>query len=107
LGTMALVSGVRPLVVTVMGGDVLPAQHPGGLSSLERRATRRVLETADLVLVKSDALARAVRARAPVRGRVETVRWGIDPAVFRPDPAGAAALRARLGLDAGDRVILS
>jgi glycosyltransferase involved in cell wall biosynthesis len=27
--------------------------------------------------------------------------------MFRPDPAGAAALRARLGLTAGDRVVLS
>jgi glycosyltransferase involved in cell wall biosynthesis len=107
LGTMALLSGVRPLVVTVMGGDVLPEQHPGGLSALERRATRRILETADLVLVKSDALRKAVEAMARVRGRVETVRWGVDPDVFHRDAAAAATLRGRLGLAATDRVILS
>jgi glycosyltransferase involved in cell wall biosynthesis len=107
LGTMALLSGVRPLVVTVMGGDVLPEQHRGGLSSLERRATRRILETADLLLVKSDGLRKAVQAMARVRGRIETVRWGVDPEVFRRDEAAAGALRARLGLTSADRVILS
>jgi glycosyltransferase involved in cell wall biosynthesis len=107
LGTMALLSGVRPLVVTVMGGDVLPEQHLGGLSRLERRATRRLLETADLVLVKSDALRPPLRATAQVRGRVETTRWGVDPSVFFRDDAAAVALRTRLGLSAADRVVLS
>jgi len=107
LGTMALLSGVRPLVVTVMGGDVLPDQHLGGLSRLERRATRRLLETADLVLVKSDALRPPLRATAQVRGRVETTRWGVDPSVFFRDDAAAVALKTRLGLSAADRVVLS
>jgi len=107
LGTMALVSGIRPLVVTVMGGDVLPEQHPGGLSTLERRNTRRILETADLVLVKSDRLRPAIEAMARVHGRIETVRWGIDPGVFHRDEGAAAALRARLGLVTDDRVVVS
>lgn len=107
LGTLTLLSGIRPLVVTVMGGDVLPEQHPGGLSRLQRRTTRRILQEADLVLVKADALRPVVTGLGAAPEKVETLRWGVDPAVFKPDPAAAAEQRARLGLAAADRVILS
>jgi glycosyltransferase involved in cell wall biosynthesis len=107
LGTMAALSGIRPLVVTVMGGDVLPEQHARGLSALERRATRRILEQADLLLVKSEALRPALDAWGGFSAKAEVVRWGVDPARFHRDPAGAAALRARLGLSPHDRVIVS
>jgi glycosyltransferase involved in cell wall biosynthesis len=108
LGTLATLSSVRPLVVTVMGGDVLPEQHRGGLSALERRATRRILEQASLVLVKSDALRPAVARAAPAAtARVETVRWGVDPAVFHRDATAAAAWRERLRVHAADRLVLS
>jgi glycosyltransferase involved in cell wall biosynthesis len=106
LGTMATLTDCHPFVVTVMGGDVLPEQHPGGMSWLERRATRRVLQVADLILVKSDALRAAVAAFGP-ESPVETVRWGIDPAVFHRDADAAAALRRRLELDPGDRIVVS
>jgi glycosyltransferase involved in cell wall biosynthesis len=107
LGTMATLADVRPLVVTVMGGDVLPEQHPGGMSWLERRATRRILQAADLVLVKSEALRQAMAAFGPLDARIETVRWGVDRTIFRHDPVASAALRQRLGLAPGDRVLLS
>jgi glycosyltransferase involved in cell wall biosynthesis len=107
LGTMATLSPIRPLVVTVMGGDVLPEQHPGGLSALERRATRRILEQASMILVKSEGLRQALAGFGDFGGKARTVRWGIDPAVFRRDDAGAAALRRRLRLAATDRVVLS
>ena len=107
LGTMATLSRVRPLVVTVMGGDVLPDQHPGGLPTLERRATRRILEQASLIFVKSEALRRALEGFGDFAARARTVRWGVDPGVFRRDEAGAAALRLRLGLAPTDRVVLS
>jgi glycosyltransferase involved in cell wall biosynthesis len=106
LGTMACLAGVRPLVATVMGGDVLPEQHPGGrMHPLERRATARLLQQADAILVKSDALRPAVAAFGDHAARVETVRWGVDPARFRRDPEAAARLRAQLGLQADERVI--
>jgi len=107
LSTMALVSGVHPLVVTVMGGDVQPEQHLGGLARLERRATRRLLEEADLILAKSEALRPEILAFGPFESKVETVRWGVDPERFRPRPDEAAVLRAGLGLADDDRVILS
>ena len=107
LGTMALVSGIHPLVVTVMGGDVQPEQHLGGLPRLEHRNTRRLLEEADLIRAKSDALRPEIAAFGPFEAKTETVRWGVDPLLFQPRPAEAAALRTRLGLAADDRVILS
>jgi glycosyltransferase involved in cell wall biosynthesis len=105
LGTMATLSRVRPLVVTVMGGDVLPEQHPHGLSTLERRATRRILEQAAIILVKSDALRRALAGFGDFGARARTVRWGVDPEVFRRDEAAAARLRTALGLAPTDRVV--
>jgi glycosyltransferase involved in cell wall biosynthesis len=107
LGTLANLTGVRPFVVTVMGGDVLPEQHPGGLSPLEAWATRRIFARADLVLAKSDALRGPIRDFGRYAGRVEVVRWGVDPGRFRRDEPAAAALRARLGLRPTDRVVLS
>jgi glycosyltransferase involved in cell wall biosynthesis len=107
LGTLALLSGVHPLVVTVMGGDVLPEQHLGGLSPWELRTTRRVLREADVILAKSDALRPAIRALGGAEDKIEVVRWGVDSAVFRRDEARGARLRVDLGLAAGDRVILS
>jgi glycosyltransferase involved in cell wall biosynthesis len=107
LGTMATLSGVHPLVVTVMGGDVQPEQHAGGLPRLERRATRRLLQEADLILAKSDALRPEIARVGPFEAKTETVRWGVDPELFRARPDEASALRARLGLRADDRVILS
>jgi glycosyltransferase involved in cell wall biosynthesis len=107
LGTMATLAAVRPLVVTVMGGDVLPEQHPGGLGPLERRATRRILEQAEVVLVKADALRPAVAALGVPEANVHTVRWGVDLDVFRRDAAASSALRDRLGLQDGDQPIAS
>jgi glycosyltransferase involved in cell wall biosynthesis len=107
LGTMATLAGIHPLVVTVMGGDVLPQQHPRGLPLLERRATRRILEEADLILVKSDALRDAVAVLGEFAAPVQTVRWGVDAARFRRDPDGAGRARLRLRLAPADRVILS
>lgn len=107
LGTMASLSGIRPLVVTVMGGDVQPEQHAGGLSWLERRATRRILAEADLILVKSDGLRAEMAAFGDYPGKVETIRWGVDPAVFHRQPVAARALRDRLALPPEARIILS
>jgi glycosyltransferase involved in cell wall biosynthesis len=107
LATMATLAGVRPLVVSVMGGDVLPEQHEGGLSALERRATRRVLDEADLILVKSHALLSVLPAFGDAAAKAEVVRWGVDPERFRRDLEAGRAMRERLGVGPEDRVVLS
>lgn len=107
LGTLAALAGVRPLVVTVMGGDVLPEQHLGGHGTLERRATRRILEQADAILAKADRLHSAIVACGGAPDKIETVRWGVDPDRFLPTPRGAESLRRRLSLPAESRLLLS
>ncbi len=107
LGSLALLTRIRPLVVNVVGGDVLPDQHPGGFSRMAKRATRRILERADALLVKSEGLLPAVAELAEVSGKAHVVRWGIDPRDFFPDPAGAAAWRQRLQLPDEALVVLS
>jgi glycosyltransferase involved in cell wall biosynthesis len=107
LGTLASLSRVRPLVVTVMGGDVQPEQHAGGRPALEGRATRRLLAEADLILAKSDALRREIAAHGAIDEKVHTVRWGIDPESVRRRPDEARALRSELRLRSDDQVVLS
>ena len=107
LGTMATLSGVRPMVVTVMGGDVQPEQHLGGYPWLERRATLRLLRQADLLLSKSEALRAEIARYGDFADRTEVVRWGIDVRRFERDPRAGLELRERLGLPGGARVVLS
>ena len=107
LGTMATLSGVRPMVVTVMGGDVQPEQHLGGYPRLERRATLRLLRQADLLLSKSEALRAEIARYGDFADRTEVVRWGIDVRRFERDPRAGLELRERLGLPGGARVVLS
>jgi glycosyltransferase involved in cell wall biosynthesis len=108
LGALALLAGWRPLVLTVMGGDVLPEQHPGGrMSYWARRTTRRLLARADAILAKADALHGPIAALGGDPRRVHTVRWGVDPGRFRECRAAADRLRGRLGLRPDDKVLLS
>jgi len=106
LGSLALASGIKPLVVTVMGGDVQPEQHMGQLGLLDRRATRRLLGESALILAKSQLLADKVALLGDYAGKTEVVRWGIDLERFRHDEARGQALRERLKLGPGP-VLLS
>jgi glycosyltransferase involved in cell wall biosynthesis len=66
-----------------------------------------VLEEADLILLRSEALRPALAHFGALRARVETVRWGVDPARFQRHTADGEAMRRRLELSARDRVLLS
>jgi glycosyltransferase involved in cell wall biosynthesis len=101
LGSLALASGIKPLVVTVMGGDVQPEQHMGQLRALDHRTTRRLLEEADLILAKSTALGREIAGYGDYAEKTETVRWGIDTSRFARDEARGLAMRRKLGLPEG------
>ncbi len=107
LGTLAHLTTIHPFVVSVIGGDVLPEQHEGGLPEAERRATDLILEDADLILAKSDRLRSRVNDLGPYAEKTEVVRWGIDSTFFRRDEAGRERVRARFGRKASDRIILS
>jgi glycosyltransferase involved in cell wall biosynthesis len=95
----------RPLVITVMGGDVL-FDEQGNQGRLARALTRHALRQADLVLVKSNALGDVVAGFGVPRERIMRVIWGIDLERFVPDPADAARLRTEWGAD-GRSVLLA
>jgi glycosyltransferase involved in cell wall biosynthesis len=92
----------RPLVVSVMGGDVLFDER--GRTAAERRLTTRLLQNADLITAKAGHLADVARHLAP-GVRCETVIWGVDTQQFRP--LDGSALRHRLGFAPSDLLILS
>jgi glycosyltransferase involved in cell wall biosynthesis len=96
--------GVRPLVVSIMGGDVLfkeqGAPTPRGIA-----LTKQLLAAADRITAKSDFLIGVLDELGGYRSKAIRVIWGVDPEQFRP--LDAAALRGEYGIPAKARVILS
>lgn len=104
LGSLALASGIKPLVVTVMGGDVQPEQLMGRAGALDHRTTRRLLQEADLLLAKSRALTDEIRRYGDYAGKTQVVHWGVDVARFEAKPDAGPAIRKKMGL--GDAPLL-
>jgi L-malate glycosyltransferase len=98
-GWMASREGLRPLVCSAWGSDVLVLRGEG------RRRSKKALDGADLVLASSKHLAEASRALAGRDVRVEVVRWGLDFERFSPGDRMAA--RETLGLDRDGSLIVS
>jgi glycosyltransferase involved in cell wall biosynthesis len=104
LGWLAGLFGARPLVVSVMGGDVL-FEEQGQPTPLGRWLTVNLLRRADFITAKSHHLIRTLDELGGFGGKSERIVWGVAPGRFRPqDPA---PLRRRLGLAPHRRVILS
>ena len=101
LGSLALASGIKPLAVTVMGGDVQPEQHMGRATALDHRATKRLLQEADLILAKSVALRTDIARYGDYSSKIETVRWGIETTRFKRDATLAHGARLKLGVTDG------
>lgn len=98
--------GKRPLVITVMGGDVL-FNEQGSLGPVGRWLTRRALKGADLVTVKSPLLGDVVAGFGVARERIMDVVWGVDRRVFSPDLEGAKARREAWGVSPNAKVLFS
>jgi len=96
----------HPLVVTVMGGDVL-FEEQGSLGAIGRWLTRRAVLGADLITVKSPLLGDVVAGWGVERARIMDVVWGVDARGFAPDVDGAAARRVQWGVGATDKVLFS
>ena len=92
-GWMAAKAGLRPLVTSAWGSDLLLASR-----RLNWRS-RRALRASDLVLADSAPLAEAARRLAGPGVPVEIVQWGVDLDRYRPDPDARAAARRRLGVE--------
>jgi glycosyltransferase involved in cell wall biosynthesis len=80
-GLMGVLAGVKPLVVSAWGSDLLidAARDP-----LRRARARYVLTRADRVIADSANLAAAARALVGSADRVLEIPWGVDPDLFRP-----------------------
>ena len=94
----------KPLVVSIMGGDVL-FDEQGDLPRTAQWMTRQVLLRADAITAKSDYLARALTTMGIPGNKIETVIWGVDPEHFKPRET--KSLRKELGLSSSHRIIFS
>ena len=90
-----------PLVVSLHGSDVFVAER----TAAARAAARRVFSRAGAVTACSADLASRAVALGADAGRMVVVPYGVDAMKFAPDPAGRAAMRARIGL--ADRPLIA
>jgi glycosyltransferase involved in cell wall biosynthesis len=101
---LAAALGARPLVVSIMGGDVLfeeqGAPTPRGIA-----LTKRLLGAADRITAKSDFLISVLDQLGGYGNKAVRIIWGVDPEQFRP--LDASALRNDYGIPASARIILS
>jgi glycosyltransferase involved in cell wall biosynthesis len=101
---IAGVAGCRPLVVSVMGGDVLFAEQ-GSPTVMGKWLTLNTLRRADYITSKSDHLTSALDRLGGLGKKAERIVWGIP--VRRFERVDAAPLRERFGLEPGEPVLLS
>lgn len=101
---MATVANHHPLVVSVMGGDIL-FDEQGSPTPRGRRLTLELLRSADLITSKSEYLIEVLDRLGGFGRKAAKVMWGVDLGRFHRVPADG--LRARLGIGESDPVILS
>lgn len=94
----------RPLVVSVMGGDIL-FDEQGNPSWAARWLIRQVLRRADFVTAKSEYLVERLVELGVPKARMEKVFWGVDKDLFRPGDANRC--KRELGLPEESPVIFS
>jgi glycosyltransferase involved in cell wall biosynthesis len=103
-GWIAGVLGCSPLVVTVMGGDVL-FDEQGSPTARGKWLTLNLLKRSDYITSKSNYLSEALERLAGLGNKAERIFWGIPLNHFRRVDSGS--LRAQLGINGNRRVILS
>lgn len=106
LGAWAFVASGdrRPLVVSVMGGDVL-FDEQGNPSRAARWLVRQVLRRADFVTAKSEYLVQRLIELGVPEGRIEKIFWGVDTDLFQP--GDVKRCKRELGLPEDSPVIFS
>jgi glycosyltransferase involved in cell wall biosynthesis len=92
-GWMAAREGLRPLVCSAWGSDVLAVR------GINRPRSRIALRGASLVFADSAHLARETRTLAGDGIPVEVVRWGLDLEAFAPGDRTEARVSLGLPLD--------
>ena len=72
----------HPLIVTVMGGDILPDQGYRGFSAL---FVRMLLNHADCITSKSDYMDAALNKIGDFQNKTRRITWGVDLNRFKAD----------------------
>lgn len=101
---LAAATAFRPLVVSVMGGDVL-FEEQGNPTPRGRRLTVQLLESADLITSKADYLTAELNRLGDFGPKTIKVVWGVRLERFRR--LDASGLRTHLGIAPNAPVILS
>ena len=99
-------SGFRPHVVTVMGGDVIGENWRPSTNIQGRLLTPYALRNADALTAWSTMLAERVRPFSRNGIGIEIVHGGIELERFNDD-GPAVQLRQRLGIPEGGRIVFS
>ncbi len=93
----------KPLVVTVMGGDILSEQSFHGI---KKWLTMKILEEADIITSKSDFLDRILQEIGSLDHKIRRVTWGVDTRRFCPG-MDVRFLRERFSMGPDDLVFFS
>ena len=103
-GLFALLRGLRGRVIVVPWGSEVMRAAEGGF---RWKVARRLLTSADLVLVTSRTMAQSLEERWPGAARhLRVISWGADTTLFRPPRDGTAASETRQKLGLSDDEIL-
>lgn len=74
----AAIANVRPLLISVMGGDVNFEEYGAPLSQFQRDMTLSVLQKSDFILSKTYYLSRIMQELGISENKIERIIWGID-----------------------------
>lgn len=72
----------KPLIVTVMGGDILPGQRYN--KWLDRFFTKMLLDNAQCITSKSYFLDKVLLGIGDYKDKISRVTWGVDFNIFTP-----------------------
>lgn len=102
----ALAAGKHPLVVTVLGCDVMYAERDDmDVSWARRRLIQLVVKHCALVTTRSDPMRKSVLSMGTKPDRIINEPFGVDLDAYTPGSSGA--LRSRLHLERETKVIFS
>ena len=82
LGTMWVIRGLKNLVISVWGSDVIPGR--GQETFKERVIKKYLLNRGDCLAATSEYLASEVQKYLNLPRNIEIVPWGVDLDMFRP-----------------------
>ncbi len=100
-----LISGRRePLVVSVMGGDILDKEQ-NILPRIARWMTTQVVRRADCVTYKTEHLKAELISRGVLPERTKKIVWGIDRGIFKT--VYAEDIRKKINIDQHAQVLFS